>query len=218
MLVRDLMSWPVITVYDNTTVGEALEILNRNNIRHLPVVELNQTLVGVVSETDLVKVFPSGNRLNTFESNLLARTPVLKVMKPRPVSIAPGKTLEEAALIMRTKHISCLPVLDEKQKMVGLISKNDIIDAFIVALGLGVGGTRITMIYKKKWGFLSELISFADERNITIENMVTFDNELVIKVNGKADTFVHDLQNAGYKITNISYIEPPTVNSPANGQ
>ncbi len=208
MLVKHLMSWPVITVYDNSTVGEAMDILRRKNVRHLPVVDLNQAMVGVVSETDLVKVFPNGRELSTFESNLLARTPVLKVMKAKPIFISPDEIIEVAALVMRTNRISCLPVLDEKQKLVGLLSKNDIIDAFITSLGLGESGTRITIMYKKKWGFLSELISFADQRNVCIDNIVTFGQELVIKIKGKGADFVNDLQKAGYNVTDVSYIEP----------
>lgn len=208
MLVKHLMSWPVITVYDNSTVGEAMDILRRKNVRHLPVVDLNQAMVGVVSETDLVKVFPNGRELSTFESNLLARTPVLKVMKAKPIFISPDEIIEVAALVMRTNRISCLPVLDEKQKLVGLLSKNDIIDAFITSLGLGESGTRITIMYKKKWGFLSELISFADQRNVCIDNIVTFGQELVIKIKGKSADFVNDLQKAGYNVTDVSYIEP----------
>jgi len=209
MLVKDLMSWPVMTVYDNATVGEALDILHRKNIRHLPVVDLNQALVGVVSETDLLKVFPRGKELSVFETNLLARTPVSKIIGKNPIYVYSNVIVEEAALIMRTNRIGCLPVLDENQRLVGLLSKNDIIDAFIASLGLGEGGTRITLLYKKKWGFLSELISFADKRNVCIDNIVTFGAELVLKIKGKADEFVNDLKKAGYHITDVSYIEPP---------
>ena len=208
MLVKHLMSWPVITVFENATVGEALDILKRKKIRRLPVVDLNQMLVGVVSETDLVKVFPNGKELSTFESNLLARTPVLKVMRGKPVFVSPDEVAEEAALIMRTNRISCLPVLDDKNKLIGLLSKNDIIDAFITSLGLGEKGTRITILYKKRWGFMSELIAFADQRNVCIDNIVTFGHELVIKIKDKSDEFVQDLQKAGYNVTNVHFIEP----------
>lgn len=208
MLVKHLMSWPVITIFDNSTVGEALDVLKRKSIRHLPVVDINQALVGVVSESDLVKVFPNSKELSTFESNLLSRTPVLKVMQTKPIFISPEEVIEEAALVMRTNNISCLPVLDESKKLVGLLSKNDIIDSFITALGLGEGGTRITIVYKQKWGFLSELIAFADRCNVCIENIVTFGKELVIKVKGQSTDFVNDLQKAGYRVTNISYINP----------
>ncbi len=208
MLVKDLMSWPVITAFDNSTVGDALDILKRNRIKHLPVVDDNQTLLGVTSETDLLKIFPKGKELSTFEVNLLCRTPLAKIMRPKPISVPWQKTAEEAALIMRTNRISCLPVLDEDDKLVGILSKDDIIDAFITSLGLREGGTRISIVYKKKWGFLSELISFADKHNICIDNIVTFGPELILKTKGRAPDFVHNLQKAGYKVNNVSYLEP----------
>lgn len=216
MLVKHLMSWPVHTVFDTSTVGEALEILRKKNIRHMPVVDLNQTLAGVVTQTDLVKVFPSGKELNTFQTNLLARTPVSKVMNDKPIFISPDVIIEEAALSMRVNGIGCLPVLDENKKLVGILTKNDIMDAFITSLGLGEGGTRITIVYKKKWGFLSELTSFIDKHNVYIDNIVTLGPEIILKVRGKASDFVNDLRQAGYVVSNVSFIEP-TVKAKAQG-
>lgn len=207
MLIKDMMSQPVITVLESTTVGEALEILKRQRVRHLPVVDLNQDLLGIVSESDLVKVFPIGKDLSTFEINLLSRTSVSKVMKLKLRTIGTNKLIEEAALIMRTEKIGCLPVTDNTGKLLGIITKNDIMDALMSALGLEDGGTRITLAFNKKWGFLSDIVSLADKRNIYIDNVVTFDNEVVLKVKEKANEFVNDLKNAGYNIIDVSYIE-----------
>ncbi|MDT3705157.1 MAG: CBS domain-containing protein [Thermincola sp.] len=207
MLVKQLMSKPVISVLDTSTVGEAMELLKEKNIRHLPVVDRNQNLVGIVTETDLLRVFPNIKGLSTFQSNLLARTPIQKIMQ-KPAWIAPDIIVEEAALSMRTNKVSCLPVLDSDNKLVGLLTKNDIIDAFIAALGLGESGTRIAIVYKKKWGFLSELISFADQHNIFIDNIVTFGPEIVLKVKGNSTAFFDDLKKAGYTVGDVSFINP----------
>ena len=207
MLIKDMMSQPVLTVLESTTVGEALEILKRQRVRHLPVVDLNQDLLGIVSESDLVKVFPIGKDLSTFETNLLSRTAVSKVMKLKPITISTDKLIEEAALIMRTEKIGCLPVADNSGKLLGMITKNDIMDALMSALGLEDGGTRITLAFNKKWGFLSDIVSLADKRNIYIDNVVTFDNEVVLKVKEKANEFVNDLKTAGYNIMDVSYID-----------
>lgn len=207
MLVKDLMTPTVITVLESTTVGEALEVLKRQKIRHLPVLNFSQKLLGIVSESDLVKVFPVGKDLSTFELNLLSRTSVAKVMHLNPFTISPDKLIEEAALIMRTEKIGCLPVTDDEGTLAGIVSKNDIMDALISALGLEDGGTRITIAFTKKWGFLSELIAFADKRNIYIDNIVTFDNEVVLKIKETGNDFVNDLIKAGYNVINVSYLE-----------
>lgn len=207
MLINDMMSQPVITVLESTTVGEALETLKRQKVRHLPVVDFSQTLLGIVSESDLVKVFPIGKDLSTFEINLLSRTAVSKVMKLKPFTISSDKLIEEAALIMRTEKIGCLPVTDYTGKLIGIITKNDIMDALMSALGLEDGGTRITIAFNKKWGFLSDIITFADKHNIYIDNVVTFHGEVVLKVKEKANEFVNDLRKAGYTIIDVSYID-----------
>ncbi len=211
MLVKDLMSHPVITVQESTTVGEALEMQKRHSIRHLPVVSFDQSLLGIVSESDLIKVFPSGKDLSTFQVNLLSRTSVGKVLKNKLFTISPEKLIEEAALIMRTEKIGCLPVTEESGKLVGIVTKNDIMDAIISALGLENGGTRITISYKKKWGFLAELIAFADKRNVYIDNVVTFDNEIVIKIKDRSTDFIEDLKKAGYNVIDISHMDAAAV-------
>lgn len=208
MLVKDLMSWPVVSVFDNSTVGEALDLIKRKKIRHLPVIDFNQLLLGIVTETDMVKVFPNAKESSPFQLNLLSRTPISKIMVTNPLTVSPNNLIEEAALVMRNQNIGCLPVLDENKKLAGLLAKNDIIDAFVSSLGLEEEGTRITVAIKKRWGFLSELISFADKHNVHIQNFVTFNKEIVLKLREKSPEFVNELRKAGYNVTNISNITP----------
>lgn len=207
MLVKNLMTQPVFTVSANTTVGDALELLKKKNVRHLPVVDAGMHLLGVTSEVDLLRVFPKNKCLSSFENNLLSRTPVDSVMRDRPLTIAAGDTIEQAALIMRDHKIGCLPVLEGK-KLVGLLSRTDIIDAFISSLGFGEQGTRITVTYRKKWGFLSNLIDFVDRFNIIIDHVVTFEKEVVLKVRDRnPELFLRELKKAGYHVTDVTHIE-----------
>lgn len=207
MLVKNLMTQPVITVIEDTTVGEALDLLKKKDVRHLPVVDVNHLLLGITSEIDLLRVFPKNKSLSSFEANLLARTPVGSVMNSCPIVVEAGDMVENAALIMRANKIGCLPVLEDK-KLVGLLSRTDVIDAFISSLGFGISGTRITVSYRKKWGFLANLIAFVDKYGIVIDNIVTFESEVVLKVRDlNPENFVRDLKKAGYQITDLTHID-----------
>lgn len=210
MLVKNLMTQPVISVTEDTTVGEALDLLKKKDVRHLPVVDADHFLLGITSEIDLLRVFPKNKCLSTFESNLLSRTPVGNVMVSSPIVVDAGDMVENAALIMRSNKIGCLPVLEDR-KLVGLLSRTDIVDAFISSLGFGISGTRITVAYRRKWGFLANLIAFVDKYGIVIDNIVTFESEVVLKVRDlNPENFVRDLKKAGYKVTDMTLIEPAT--------
>lgn len=208
MLVKDLMAKPVITVSNKITVGEALELTEKHDIRHLPVVNAKQAIVGVTSQKDLLKVFPkTSDCKNPFERNLLSRTPITKVMVPNPYYVNPEVTVEEAALVMKKHKIGCLPVV-ENNKVVGLVSRSDVFEAFITSLGLAKEGVRLTIPYRKKMGFLSKLITIADEFGVIIEHMVTFEREIVIKVQPeKVEPFVKKLKASGYTVTDLTCIK-----------
>lgn len=207
MLVRNLMTHPVITVSEDATVGEALELMKRKNIRHLPVVNANRQLLGITSEVTLLRVFPKSKTISTFENNLLARTPVSAVMSTGPVTAFAGDLVEQAALMMRDHKVTCLPVM-EGPTIVGMISRTDIINAFISSFGFGELGTRITIAYKKKWGFLSNLINFMDKYGIVIDHIVTFDNEIVVKIRElNPEEFISELKKAGYQVTDVVHID-----------
>ncbi|GAB4268107.1 CBS domain-containing protein [Thermincola ferriacetica] len=209
MLVKDLMAQPVVLITEKATVGEALELIRQHDVRHLPVVDRKQHLVGVTSESDLLKIFPRNkhDERKTFETNLLLRTPITQVMIPDPYHINPHITIEEAALLMKNHKIGCLPVI-EHSKVIGLISRTDVIEAFINSLGLGKSGVRVTIPYRKKIGFLSDLVRLADKFGVLIDHMVTFETEIVLKIRReKAEQFLKELKSHGYTVTDITCIE-----------
>lgn len=138
MLVRDFMSTSVAHVAPGTAAADALALMNRRHIRRLPVTK-NNTVLGIVTRTDLVRTAPSspGARRPTVE----------EVMTRNPVTVAPDVTLEEAAVLMRRHNIGALPVLAHGS-LVGIITESDIFEAFISVMGLRSGGTRLTIVQK----------------------------------------------------------------------
>lgn len=205
MLVKNLMSQPVTTVQEETMVGEALEIIKNKNIRRLPVVDANGKLIGLATEWDLIKIFPMKNN-NSFETKLISRTPIKNVMQINPIVISSDETIENAAVLMQSHKVGCLPVVD-KEKVVGLISLTDILTAFIDALGLEEASVRISIKFSKRMGFLVELIQLVDQLGILVDNMVTFHDEIVLKIkNIKTEELLSTLQKEGYIVTHVAYI------------
>lgn len=210
MFVKDQMIQEVITVTPATPVPEALKIMQEHSIKRLPVMN-NDKLVGIVTESALLKVSPSpATSLSIFEINfLVAKMTVKEVMTKKPITISPQSTIEEAALIMRNKKISALPVVEDG-KLIGIISESDLFDAMIELFGLKRAGKRLTVVVKDIPGVLAQLANILKELNINIINVANRKRkdgtvEIIIRLDIIDETkCVEILGEHGFKVTHIN--------------
>ncbi|TAK06950.1 MAG: CBS domain-containing protein [Candidatus Manganitrophaceae bacterium] len=129
MRVYDYMTQKVFTIRSDKKLFAAQEIMNWARVRHIPVVDQDNRLVGVVSHRDLLHASLSAIADPAPEverKQFLSTIPIEKVMKTQVETIAPGAPIQEAAKLMRTKKIGCLPVV-ENGKLVGIISEYDLL-------------------------------------------------------------------------------------------
>ncbi len=138
MTIRRKMSHKPITISSDKTVLDALDVMKKNSIRHLPVVD-GKKFVGFVSEFDLREV-----RLLPLSEDILVRD----VMVKDPVTISPEESLEDAARLIFKHKIGGLPVL-ENGKLVGVLTSKDILAAFIEMMGVLEASSRIDVVLGK---------------------------------------------------------------------
>ena len=126
-LVNDWMTRNVITITPATTLREAHALMMNNRIRRLPVVDYGK-IVGIVTLGDLRAAEPSAaSSLSIWEMNdLLAKLKVDEIMTRNPGTIPQTASVGEAAQIMLEKKFSGLPVVDQEDKLVGIITESDI--------------------------------------------------------------------------------------------
>ncbi|WP_373538916.1 CBS domain-containing protein [Chamaesiphon sp.] len=148
-IVADWMNRDLLTVTPSTPLADAVKLLVARHISGLPVIDETGKLVGVISESDLMwreqgleqppyMIFLGGviyfqNPL-TYERDLhkaLGQT-VGEVMTPHAISIAANTSLSEAARLMHDKKIHRLPVVDEQNHPIGIITESDIVRAIAV--------------------------------------------------------------------------------------
>jgi acetoin utilization protein AcuB len=127
ILVSEWMSQHVVVVRPDTLVSDAYDLMMRHGIRRLPVV-VGDDLVGIVSLGDLREARPSSaTSFSIYELNyLLSRLSVERVMTHGPYTVTPGTPIQEAARIMLECKVSGLPVIDEQERLVGIITESDI--------------------------------------------------------------------------------------------
>jgi acetoin utilization protein AcuB len=144
MYVREHMSAPPVTVAATTSAAAAKRILDEKRFRHLPVVDGNGLLVGIVSDRDLRSLWPSGLDEAGAGAKLLARleeTPLEACMTRDPHYLTPGSTLDDALYVMEKMKFGALPVVDDGRKVVGIFAVPDLMKAYRHLFGLGEEGT-----------------------------------------------------------------------------
>jgi CBS domain-containing protein len=126
-LVSDWMTKDVITITPETSLKEAHDIMNQKRIRRLPVAAQGK-VVGIVTLGDIRGAEPSkASSLSVWEINhLLAKLTVSEIMTHNPATIRQSASIGDAAKIMLEKKFSSLPVVDETERLVGIITESDI--------------------------------------------------------------------------------------------
>jgi acetoin utilization protein AcuB len=126
-LVQDWMTRNVITVTPFTGLFDAYNLLMENRIRRLPVLE-DGHLVGILTDSDIMDIRPSSlNSLSGLEmSYFFAQLKVGEAMTVDPMTVGPDETIGQAASIMLEEKISSLPVIDDNERLVGIITESDI--------------------------------------------------------------------------------------------
>jgi CBS-domain-containing membrane protein len=130
MRIAELMTTPAITVPGETTVSEALQLLDRNQLTTLPVVDRQGRLVGVVSEADLIPdMLLVEDRVPSYPLRLSAvfrPRRVAELMTHLVMSVRSDEDVDGAIDLLRETMVKSLPVVEHEQ-VVGVISRSDVI-------------------------------------------------------------------------------------------
>ena len=126
-LVSDWMTRDVITITPVTSLKEAHDLMKSRGIRRLPVVSQGE-VIGIVTLGDLRGAAPSmASSLSIWEINdLLANLKISDIMTRHPATIRQNANIGEAARLMLVKKFSGLPVVDDENRLVGIITESDI--------------------------------------------------------------------------------------------
>jgi acetoin utilization protein AcuB len=130
MKVVDVMTKDALTVTPTETIGQADELMNTNKIRQLPVVQ-GKDLVGIVTDRD-IRSFLSGSVLEGVEAREEAlNTKVREIMTTEPMTVSSDDDLQEAIELMIEEKIGGIPVVDEAEGLVGIVTYVDVLRCFL---------------------------------------------------------------------------------------
>ncbi len=158
MLVKGRMSAPIISTTPETQIMEAMDVMKRNNIRRMPVLNKKGELVGIISDKDLLNAAPSNaTSLSVWEVNYLVARIKVKDVMTKDVLTIPGDTpVEEAAYMMSNSKIGGLPVTQDGE-VVGLITETDLFKLLVELMGAQSDGVRVTAVVPDVLGELDDI-------------------------------------------------------------
>jgi len=213
MYVRYYMATSLVTVRPETTVGVARDLLEKHDIRHLPVVDKEMKLVGMVTDRDIRSAFPStlvdsGDVEGHGKLDRVQKTQVSDIMSTKTVVLRTVSTLDDAMLFFEKRTVGALPVLDDMGKVVGILSFNDLMQAWKSFFGLGEKGSFLVALeVESPDQSLTPLVHALEEINVPFTRLIKTDGTgkepamIYLKVRTYNIISVHSaIEKAGFKV------------------
>ncbi|MHB8789375.1 MAG: CBS domain-containing protein [Desulfobulbaceae bacterium] len=211
MYVRYYMTVSPITVNPEMRIDEAKALLERHHFRHLPVVDGEGRLLGMVTDRDIRSAFPSTMLTVEEHQQILNRVrliPVGDIMSANNMVLTTTSTLDDALLLFERKSVGALPVLDEDGRVAGIMSFNDLLKAWRSLFGLGEKGSVLLAIeVSAEPRSLSKLVQVLEELNVPFTRLVRTDGSgrepamIYLRINTYNIRAVHKaVEKAGFTV------------------
>ena len=120
--VSEVMTHDVVSLLPSQSFAEAFGVMANRPFRHVPVINVDGRLAGVISDRDLLRVMGGTNNWKT--------KTVEQIMTRDVLTVTPGTLLSIAVKELVARRINCLPVVDESGKVCGIVTSTDLLSAF----------------------------------------------------------------------------------------
>ncbi len=147
--VKDIMTEPVAFVEEQENLAKVIEVMQMGKFRHMPVVDKQKRLVGIISDRDILHLLPfrggqRQSRSEVFRAELfdidpnesVIRQPINRIMKQDVIHVHPNCGISEAVEMLHEMRISCLPVTDDEKKLLGIATVTDVMRGLLAAYAL----------------------------------------------------------------------------------
>ncbi len=174
MLIKDWMSESVFTVDVNDSMQHAMKLLQKHEIRMLPVMEKGK-LVGVVSDRDIKKASASSaTLLGTHDIHaIIEKIKIKEIMTGDPVTVPFDYTVEETAELILLHKISGVPVVNHKGELVGIITLSDLCEVIFSLTGFGKKGIQFAIQMSDQSGNIKEITDLMHNYGGRVSSILT---------------------------------------------
>ena len=175
MFVNRSMTQKVITTGPEADVFDAYEKMTQNRIRHLPVIDADGRLIGIVTDRDIRSALPYSmikDPVRTAEAEKVKNLKVMDIMTADPKTIGPHHTIQDALVLIQELRVGALPVVGKEGKLKGILSVRDLLRAFINVLGFGQPGTLLCILVEEKVGQMKKIVDAITEEGISFGSVL----------------------------------------------
>ncbi|MDQ0272141.1 acetoin utilization AcuB family protein [Cytobacillus purgationiresistens] len=205
MIVEEIMKKEVAVLSENNTIADALKLMREKRIRHLPIVDSNESLIGLVTDRDLRDATPSIFETDKFKEGVT--NPLKLVMKTDIITGHPLDFVEEIAATLYEHRIGCLPILNN-QKLVGIVTQTDLLHTLVELTGAHQPGSQIEVKVPNKSGKLFDVSSVIRNRKANIQSVLVYPDKedinykiIVLRVQTMNPLgLIDDLREAGHHV------------------
>lgn len=206
MIVEEIMKTKIITLSPEQSIYEANKLMLQHKVRHLPVIDESNHLIGIVSDRDIRDAAPSILSNETEQNNVL-NNPIKTIMSTNLITGHPLDFVEEIGSIFYEHPISCLPIIQD-DKLVGIITETDLLHTLVELTGAHQPGSQLEIKAPNRAGVLNGITTVFRDHKANILSVLLYpdktDNRfkiVVIRVQTINPTrLIIDLKQAGYEV------------------
>ncbi|MGY4796916.1 acetoin utilization AcuB family protein [Lysinibacillus sp. FSL K6-0057] len=171
MIVEEIMNDEPYTLAPTNTVHEALKLMREKKVRHLPVVDDERHVLGVITERDIKEVLPSS--LQDEPNSPVFNAKVEEIMVKDPLIGHPLDFVEEVALTFYESKVGCLPIVSGG-KLVGIVTTTDLLYTYIELTGATEPGSKIEIRVSDTPGVLFEITKIFHQHHANVQSVLVY--------------------------------------------
>lgn len=171
MLIQDIMRSSNVTLKKENTIGEAVTIFRKGEVRHIPIINNDSEVIGIISDRDVRDALPS--TLFPQEISTVLQVSIEKIMTTDVITCSQMDFVEEVATNFYQYKIGCLPVVSSG-KLVGLVTEIDVLHTLVTLTGAYQPSSQIELLVHDQPGILSEVVSVFAKEKINIVSVLVY--------------------------------------------
>lgn len=205
MIVEEIMNSDVAFLAPTDTISKAILLMASKKIRHIPIVNGQQHVVGLITDRDIKDAAPSIFRANDNKEDL--EKPLSSIMKENVITGHPLDFVEEIAALFYEHKISCMPIIKD-QCLVGIVTETDLLHTLVELTGAHQPGSQIEVKVPNKAGMLLDIATIIKNHKANIQSVLVYPDKkdinykiIVIRVQTMNPVAViEDLKLAGHTV------------------
>ncbi|MEH7117766.1 acetoin utilization AcuB family protein [Neobacillus vireti] len=205
MIIEEIMKTDVAVLLPTNTIADAIRLMDTRKIRHIPIVDQNRHLQGLITVAKIREATPSIFHANEHPEDL--KQPLETIMEKNVITGHPLDFVEEAAGLFYEHKISCMPIIND-QKLIGIVTETDLLRTMVELTGVHQPGSQIEIKVPNLTGVLSDITAVIKKRNANILSVLVYPDKkddrykiLAFRVQTMNPTaLIQDLKQAGHQV------------------